>query len=66
MQIRLNGKPYDALPEASVHALLQEIGLADKHVAVEVNEALVPKRHHPAHRLAEGDVVEVVTLVGGG
>ena len=34
--------------------------------AVEVNEALVPKREHPEHELADGDTVEIVTLVGGG
>lgn len=66
MQIHLNGNSYDAPPEASVAALLNHLGLAGKHVAVEVNAALVPKRRHAEHRLAEGDVVEVVTLVGGG
>ncbi len=66
MQIHLNGNPYDAPPEASVAALLNHLGLAEKHVAVEVNAALVPKRRHAEHHLAEGDVVEVVTLVGGG
>lgn len=66
MRIQLNGKPYDAPAGCLVAALLEEVGLAGKHVAVEVNEALVPKRHHAEHHLAEGDVVEVVSLVGGG
>ncbi|MCX5655676.1 MAG: sulfur carrier protein ThiS [Planctomycetota bacterium] len=35
-------------------------------VAVEVNRELVPRSQHGARRLAEGDVVEIVTLVGGG
>ncbi len=66
MQIRLNGNPYDAPPGCAVAALLEQLGFAGKHVAVEVNEALVPKRRHAEHHLAEGDAVEVVTLVGGG
>lgn len=66
MQIQLNGKPYDAPPACPVAALLDELGFAGKHVAVEVNEGLVPKRRHAEHRLREGDAVEVVTLVGGG
>ncbi len=66
MRIQLNGKPYDAPTGCVVAALLEELGFAGKHVAVEVNEVLVPKRRHAEHRLSEGDMVEVVTLVGGG
>lgn len=35
-------------------------------VAVEVNEDVVPRRAFSAHRLHEGDRVEIVTFVGGG
>jgi sulfur carrier protein len=35
-------------------------------VAVEVNRRLVRRAEHASTRLAEGDRVEVVTLVGGG
>jgi sulfur carrier protein len=35
-------------------------------VAVEVNKRVVSHRRHGEHALAEGDVVEIVTLVGGG
>jgi len=66
VRIQLNGKPYDAPSEASVAVFLERLGFAGKHVAVEVNAVLVPKRQHAEHRLAPGDVVEVVTLVGGG
>ena len=37
-----------------------------KPVAVEVNLQLVPRHRHAEHRLAEGDRLEIVTLVGGG
>jgi len=37
-----------------------------KPVAVEVNLELVPRQRHAEHRLAEGDRLEIVTLVGGG
>ena len=50
----------------SVAQLVDELGLADKHVAVEVNLQLVPRTQHAEHRLAEGDRLEIVTLVGGG
>lgn len=34
--------------------------------AVEVNRAIVPRSSHGAHILQDGDVIEVVTFVGGG
>ncbi|MDY0168159.1 MAG: sulfur carrier protein ThiS [Thermoguttaceae bacterium] len=66
VQICLNGKSYDLPSDASVAMLLDQLGVGGKHVAVEVNTSLVPKRNHAEHPLADGDVVEVVTLVGGG
>ena len=67
MEITLNGEPYD-LPDsrATVVQLIERLGLADAPVAVEVNQTVIPKARHREHRLGDGDVVEVVTLVGGG
>ncbi|HEX5500519.1 MAG TPA: sulfur carrier protein ThiS, partial [Thermomicrobiales bacterium] len=50
----------------TVAALLGELGLEPKQVAVEVNLELVPRGRHAEHALAAGDRLEVVTLVGGG
>lgn len=58
MQILMDG--------STVVALLRQLDLADKFVAVEVNRELVPKARHGEHILTEGDRVEIVTLVGGG
>ena len=66
MQIMVNGQSRDVDDRATVAELLVELRLADKPVAVEVNRQLVPKQRHGQHRLAEGDCVEIVTLVGGG
>ena len=66
MRIRLNGEERE-LPEAiTVAGLVAELGLRPEQVAVEVNRALVPRAEHAATTLAEGDEVELVTLVGGG
>jgi len=51
---------------ATVAELLKDLGLEPKHVAVEVNLELVPRARHAEHRLADGDRLEIVTLVGGG
>lgn len=66
MKLIVNGNPRDLADAATVAALLEELDLAGKFVAVEVNKELVPKAQHASHVLADGDRVEVVTLVGGG
>ncbi|MDF1699983.1 MAG: sulfur carrier protein ThiS [Planctomycetota bacterium] len=66
--ITLNGDRHEiaVTTEATVAALLTELGLAGQRVAVEVNGDVVPKAAHEGHTLAAGDAVEVVTFVGGG
>ena len=66
MKLTVNGNPRELADGATVVALLEELDLAGKFVAVEVNKELVPKAQHEGHILADGDRVEIVTLVGGG
>ncbi|MGA2798215.1 MAG: sulfur carrier protein ThiS [Thermoguttaceae bacterium] len=66
MEIIVNGQAREAREGISIAELLAELQLNDKPVAVEVNLQLVPKRRHADHRLAAGDRLEIVTLVGGG
>lgn len=66
--ILLNGTPRP-LPgggPATVAGLLEELGLAGRRVAVELNGEVVPRAEHARRPLAPGDRVEVVTFVGGG
>ena len=66
MQIIINGDAETIEDGAALSDLLEKFGLAAQRVAVEVNEALVPRASFPEARLHEGDRVEIVTLVGGG
>ncbi len=50
----------------SIAALLAELELDSRQVAVEVNLELIPRGLHAERRLEPGDEIEVVTLVGGG
>ena len=50
----------------TVAELLSSFNLGAVRVAVEVNLAIVSRARYPEHRLAEGDLVEVVSFVGGG
>lgn len=66
MTITVNGDNLELPTGATVSALLETLKLSGSPCAVEVNEALVPKAKHANRELAAGDVVEIVTLVGGG
>ena len=66
MDIRLNGEPLALPAPCTLTELLFAQGLADRRVAVEVNGEIVPRGRHAEHRLAEGDVVEIVHALGGG
>jgi sulfur carrier protein len=66
MQIIVNGQSRAVADGITLAELLTQLDLQAKHVAVEINMELVPRAEHVAHRLADGDQLEVVTIVGGG
>jgi sulfur carrier protein len=66
MQVTVNSEARQVADGITVAGLLEELKLAGKPVAVEVNLELVPRQRHAQRSLAEGDRLEIVTLVGGG
>ncbi|MDB4990118.1 MAG: sulfur carrier protein ThiS [Myxococcaceae bacterium] len=66
MRVQVNGEPRDVASGSTIVALLTELGLSGRPVAVERNLAIVPRAEHAATELAEGDTLEVVQFVGGG
>lgn len=64
--LTLNGEPRTFPNPISVAGLLAELGRDPTKLAVEVNENVVPRAEHERTPLADGDAVEIVTLVGGG
>ena len=66
MRITVNGESIGLEDRCTICDLIERYHLADRPCAVEINRQLVPKAHHREHLLAEGDEVEIVTLVGGG
>ena len=66
MKIFLNGESYDLAAQTTVAALLLQLELEARNVAVEVNLDVVPRQRHPDVILHDGDRLEIVTLVGGG
>lgn len=66
MKVSLNGEIRELAEATTVKDLIAELELEDAPCAVELNRAVVPKAKHGATPLGEGDVLEIVTLVGGG
>jgi len=66
MTLTVNGETRQTPSGRSVRDLVQELGLGGHAVAVEINKQLVPRKQHEYTCLRDGDVVEIVTLVGGG
>lgn len=66
VNIVVNGKPREVMQPTSVAALLEQLDVPLRGVAVEVNQEVVPRSRHGEQLLADGDRLEIVTLVGGG
>ncbi|MCU0689725.1 MAG: sulfur carrier protein ThiS [Phycisphaerales bacterium] len=66
IRIIVNATPMDIPQGQTITQLLATLGKTGQPAAVEVNQNLVPKRHHDTHTLHQGDTIEIVTLVGGG
>ena len=66
LAITVNGEPMRLPAGASVADLLERLRVATPRVAVERNREILPKAEYVGTPLADGDVFEVVELVGGG
>jgi len=66
MRIRVNGDWAEHEDGLSVAGLLEAMSLEPLRVAVERNQQLVRRAEHAETPLADGDELEIVTLVGGG
>jgi thiazole synthase len=66
MHLTVNQESRSLPGPATVADLLAQLKLDPQRVAVEVNREVVPRARHGTQALADGDAVEIVTLVGGG
>ena len=65
VQVTINGKSREIADGSTVEQLLGELSLTGP-LAVELNRKVCPRRQHGKTALQPGDVVEIVTIVGGG
>ena len=64
-QIQLNGEPRE-VTAATISALVEELSLDPRKVAVERNLEIVPRSLHAKTPVSDGDRIELVQFVGGG
>lgn len=66
MKLQINGaeREFDSL--LSLASLLEQLGMKQDRVAVELNHDIVPRDRWASTPLAEGDRLEIVHFVGGG
>ena len=66
MNILVNGEELDIPTGMTVRQLLEHLQLGNRPTAVERNGQIVPHATFDQATLADGDTLELVTLVGGG
>ena len=66
MILKMNGEERTVCDGTTLAELLEQLELTGKYVAVERNKEVVSFRVYAETILAEGDCLEIVTLVGGG
>lgn len=66
VQILVNGETREIATALTIGELIRLYELTPQRVAVEVNRELVRRARFDDVRVADGDEVEIVTLVGGG
>ena len=66
MTLFVNGEAREVEDGITLAAMLSQLRMEPRNVAVEVNLDVVPRGQHAECVLGEGDRLEIVTLVGGG
>lgn len=65
LHIEVNGEDR-TVTATTLTALVEELGLDPRKVAIERNLEIVPKSLHGSTALTDGDRIEIVQFVGGG
>ncbi|HZW24252.1 MAG TPA: sulfur carrier protein ThiS [Gallionella sp.] len=64
--VSINGEPRQFPQALSIAALIEEMGLTGKRIALERNGEIAPRGTFATQQIADGDKLEIVVAVGGG
>ncbi len=66
MQITINGEEKQLKDNLNIQQLIEQLGLTEQRLAMEVNREIVPRSRFAEHHLQAGDQIEIVRAIGGG
>ncbi len=66
MQIMVNGEQREVENGLTAAQLVEDMDIAGKRIAMEVNLEIVPRSGYAEHTFQAGDKIEIVHAVGGG
>ena len=66
MNITLNGEIKTVQDNITVLGLLEFLHIQHQRVAVELNESIVKKDNYGSTAIKNGDILEIVSFMGGG
>ena len=64
--VAVNGEPREIASGTTLLALVDAVARDRSRIAVERNRAIAPRAEWASIEVADGDEIEIVTLVGGG
>lgn len=64
--VTINSEERSLPAEMNLIQLIELLKLEPRYLAIELNGQVISRKLHATTRLTAGDVLEVVTLVGGG
>lgn len=66
MRVVINGENREISASLSVAALLRDLGLDARKIALEHNLEIVPRSAYGETMVSDGDRLEIVHFIGGG
>jgi sulfur carrier protein len=64
--VKVNGRRVDLDGPIKLLTYLEKLGVSERAVAVEINGEILERAAYANATLDDGDVVEIVRMVGGG
>jgi len=66
MKLQINGEMREFTAPLTLAGLIEQLGMKQDRVAIELNREIAPRERWLATDLSEGDRLEIVHFVGGG
>lgn len=66
MMITLNGDEVSGCEGITLEDLVRRQNFVKSRIAIEINGKIISKREYETTQVQDGDVIEVVSFVGGG